>query len=254
MEKETIAMRFYPESIIPKRPGWDQESVDSLEELEAYMDECCRSYSSFNEKNEAEKAKWTKNGVVDFDAWEKEDPDGFMRMGLGEFNGFNGLDMIEHEIEVKKREDARRKEMHTQLFFYESDTKDRIFVLTDHLSNGYGILVTPSIGADDKDNFLLEVPELTDINHIDYEQPVPSSIVEAVSNRIDMNIPTDVCADGQSFREFIAERSGGIGTLLGEKATAELLCSIGVTYICMEKGMLVMDGSVINVIRRENEW
>lgn len=38
---------------------------------------------------------------IDYDAWEESDPDSFMKYALADFNGFNALDMMEYEIDVK---------------------------------------------------------------------------------------------------------------------------------------------------------
>jgi len=251
MKKETVAMRFYPESVIPKRVR-DEEPVESLEELERFFQVRTKSYAEFMKRVKVEERKWVKNGVVDYNAWEKEDPD-YMTLGLAEFNAFNGLEFIEHDIEVKKQQNARRKEMHTELFFYQSDVKDYMFVLDDHIDKGYGVFVTPRMGNEDKVNYLLEVPELTEINHIDYGQPVPEQIINAVSSKFGYDIPFDVCADARLFKAFISSQNGGAEKLAGEKTASELLCSIGVNYICIEDGMIVLNPELINVIRCEDD-
>lgn len=38
---------------------------------------------------------------IDYDAWDKADPDGCFDFGMAEFNGFNGLDMLEYDIDLK---------------------------------------------------------------------------------------------------------------------------------------------------------
>ena len=38
---------------------------------------------------------------IDYDAWDKADPEGFFDYGMAEFNGFNGLDMLEYDIDLK---------------------------------------------------------------------------------------------------------------------------------------------------------
>ena len=38
---------------------------------------------------------------IDYDAWDEADPDGCFDYGMAEFNGFNGLDMLEYDIDLK---------------------------------------------------------------------------------------------------------------------------------------------------------
>lgn len=38
---------------------------------------------------------------IDYDAWDREDPDGCFDYGMAEFNGFNGLEMLEYDIDLK---------------------------------------------------------------------------------------------------------------------------------------------------------
>lgn len=76
--------------------------------LKAHRDECVVAYREFMIKCGAEKKKWTKNGKVDYDAWEREDPKGFIAYGLAEVNGFNYIDMLEEEMKTEKEEDEKQ--------------------------------------------------------------------------------------------------------------------------------------------------
>ena len=42
-----------------------------------------------------------KESYVDYDEWDEKDPDGCWTYGLGEFNGFNALDQMQYDIDLK---------------------------------------------------------------------------------------------------------------------------------------------------------
>lgn len=110
--------------------------------------------------------------------------------------------------------------------------------------------------------YTVEIPDLTEDNHLTSAQPVASSIVTRVESRLGVAVPERVKAQGKEFRKWIGMTitRGRKAGLAEEKAAAELLDSVGV--ICNvwptaqtkpdgPKNVAVFDASNIKIIKCE---
>lgn len=121
---------------------------------------------------------------------------------------------------------------------------------------GYGLYLTSSYpsashysGADKSAEnhfvYTVEVPDLTDSNHIDFKQPVHSDIITKTERALNISIPEKIKGDGKEFRKFLANHferdllnnltenhsQDKSVHFLGEQAASEFLSSIGVCFI-----------------------
>lgn len=107
---------------------------------------------------------------------------------------------------------------------------------------GYGVYLTSRFrsaahysGADKRAAthyvYTVEVPGLTEDNHIDFKKPVHPDIVSRAEKRLGSVIPPKVSLDGKDFRKYLAKTLGGGSDLQSEKMAAEFLDSIGVAFI-----------------------
>lgn len=80
--------------------------------------------------------------------------------------------------------------------------------------------------------YTVEIPELTDINHLISAQPVHTTIVTLVEQKLGVSVPEKVKAVGKEFRKWVgctltgAKKKG----LEEEKRTGEFLNGIGILY------------------------
>ena len=83
-----------------------------------------------------------------------------------------------------------------------------------------------------KDHYLytVEIPELTDDNHLVSAKPVNSSIIQRVEAKLGQVIPPDKTLQGKEFRKWLGLTLAGSEKVdvQSEKAAAEFLDSIGV--------------------------
>lgn len=120
---------------------------------------------------------------------------------------------------------------------------------------GYGVYLTSSFksaahysGANKSATihyvYTVEVPEMTEDNHIDFKKHVHPNIIERAENKLGISIPQKVTLDGKDFRKFLAkyfEKQICIDLaegpmvkalqLAGEQHASEFLTSIGVVFI-----------------------
>lgn len=97
-------------------PGYEEmalkqeEPEESLDELLQQYKEACNAYRKCVEAKKEAEVPWRRTRIneqgkeetyIDYDAWEKADPVGFMNNALGEFNGFSDIDMLEDRIDMK---------------------------------------------------------------------------------------------------------------------------------------------------------
>lgn len=61
-----------------------------------FRDENGKEHEGFKEFSDRFKEEY-----VDYDEWAKEDSESCLAYGLGEFNGFNAIDMLEYDIDLK---------------------------------------------------------------------------------------------------------------------------------------------------------
>ena len=149
---------------------------------------------------------------------------------------------------------------------------------------GYGVYLTSSFksaahysGAN-KDAvthyvYTVEIPEITEDNHIAFKQPVNPEIVKRAENKLGFSIPEKVTLDGKGFRKFLAknfeeklnlapfgEIDKSAYQLQGEKLASEFLTTIGVNVITwpyswknpdLGINVAVLDENNINIIKVE---
>ena len=120
---------------------------------------------------------------------------------------------------------------------------------------GYGVYLTSSFksaahysGANKEATthyvYTVEIPEITEDNHIAFKQPINPYIVAKAQEKLSCAIPAKVTLDGKDFRKFLAKNFeekldlapfGEIDKtayqLQGEKLASEFLTSIGVNFI-----------------------
>lgn len=107
---------------------------------------------------------------------------------------------------------------------------------------GYGVYLTSSFksaahysgankGAATHFVYTVEVPELTEDNHIDFKKPVHLDIVKRAEQKLEAPIPQKFTLDGKDFRKYIAKILGGGSDVLSEKLASEFLNCIGVEFI-----------------------
>lgn len=121
---------------------------------------------------------------------------------------------------------------------------------------GYGVYVTSSYrsaahysgvnkNATTHYVYTVEVPDLTDDNHIDFKQQVHPDIVKRAEHKLGHTILKKYTLDGKDFRKYLAkmfesmicidlakgQSLSKVLTLAGEKAASEFLNSIGVEFI-----------------------
>ena len=107
---------------------------------------------------------------------------------------------------------------------------------------GYGVYLTSSFRsaahysgankeADTHYLYTVEIPEITETNHIAFKQSVNSEIVKRAENKLGDIIPQKYTLDGKDFRKFLAKKLGGGSDIQSEKLASEFLTSIGVDFI-----------------------
>lgn len=92
--------------------------------------------------------------------------------------------------------------------------------------------------------YTVEIPELTEDNHLISARPVAASIVKRVEEKLGVKAPEKVMAAGKLFRKWVGK------TLIGskkngfaeEKAAAELLDGLGVLYNVWPNAQTKPDG------------
>lgn len=110
--------------------------------------------------------------------------------------------------------------------------------------------------------YTVEIPELTESNHLVSALPVSPIILNKVEEKLGISAPEKVKAQGKEFRKWIgmtitgAKRAG----FAEEKAAAELLNSLGVLYNVWPtaqtkpdgpKNIAVFDAANVRIIKRE---
>lgn len=110
--------------------------------------------------------------------------------------------------------------------------------------------------------YTVEIPELTDDNHLVSALPVSPIIIKKVEEKLGVSVPQKVTTKGKGFRKWVgtfltgAKKAG----FAEEKASAEFLNSIGVLYNTWPtaqtkpdgaKNIAVFDTSNIHIVKRE---
>ena len=119
--------------------------------------------------------------------------------------------------------------------------------------------------------YTVEVPDLTDDNHIDFKKPVHPEIIKRTEQELGYTIPEKFTLDGKDFRKYLAKKfekricidlaegqslSKAL-TLAGEQEASAFLNSIGVEFITwpynwknpdLDLNIAVLDDSKIKIL------
>lgn len=92
--------------------------------------------------------------------------------------------------------------------------------------------------------YTVEVPPLTEDNHIVSARPVSPTIIYKVEQRLGVAVPDKVKTQGKEFRKWVGMALTGSkkAGFAEEKATAELLNSLGVLYNVWPQAQSKPDG------------
>ncbi len=92
--------------------------------------------------------------------------------------------------------------------------------------------------------YTVEVPPLTEDNHIVSARPVSPTIIYKVEQRLGVAVPGKVKTQGKEFRKWVGRTLTGSkkACFAEEKATAELLNSLGVLYNVWPQAQSKPDG------------
>ena len=79
--------------------------------------------------------------------------------------------------------------------------------------------------------YTVEIPDLTDDNHIDFKKSVHPEIIKRAEQELGYTIPEKFTLDGKDFRKYLAKKLGGGSDIQSEKLASGFLNSIGVEFI-----------------------
>jgi len=106
--------------------------------------------------------------------------------------------------------------------------------------------------------YTLEVPDLTEENHLFSRRPVHPSIIERTEKALGEQIPDEACAVGKFFRKYVGNRlTGKTGTvkqltgsadLDAEKAAAKFFREIGLEYFAWPQAQTIPNGLTNRVV------
>ena len=111
--------------------------------------------------------------------------------------------------------------------------------------------------------YTVEIPELTEDNHITSALPVSPIIINKVEEKLGVKAPEKVKAQGKEFRKWVGKTITGAkkAGFEEEKAAAELLNSVGVLYNVWPtaqtkpdgpKNIAVFDDANVHIVKREH--
>ena len=110
--------------------------------------------------------------------------------------------------------------------------------------------------------YTVEIPELTEENHLASALPVSPIIINKVEEKLGVSAPEKVTAQGKEFRKWVGMTLTGTkkNDFASEKAAAELLNSLGVLYNVWPtaqtkpdgpKNIAVFDAANVCIVKRE---
>jgi hypothetical protein len=104
--------------------------------------------------------------------------------------------------------------------------------------------------------YTLEIPDLTDGNHLSYTKPVHPSIIDRTEKTLGEKIPDEVKAESKCFRRYVGNRLlGKKGTvnqlkdkadIEAEKAASKFFSEIGLEYFVWPQGSWTNPNSPTN--------
>ena len=111
--------------------------------------------------------------------------------------------------------------------------------------------------------YTVEIPALTDENHLFSCKPVNASIVERTENVIGESIPDEVKEAGKLFRKYLGNlltgQRGTVKKMMGkadamaENAASEFLDKIGVDYLVWPQSQTKPDGDTNRAVLNEKK-
>ena len=111
--------------------------------------------------------------------------------------------------------------------------------------------------------YTVEVPILTENNHIFSCKPVNKEVVVRVEKAIDQTIPEEVKSAGKLFRKYLGNLlTGQLGTVkkmmgkadsVAENAVSQFLNTIGVVYLAWPQSQTKPDGETNRAVLNEND-
>lgn len=110
--------------------------------------------------------------------------------------------------------------------------------------------------------YTVEIPELTEDNHLVSAKPVSAIIVNKVEEKLGVKAPEKVKAQGKEFRKWVGMTITGAkkAGFAEEKAAAEFLNSVGVLYNVWPtaqtkpdgpKNIAVFEDANVHIVKRE---
>ena len=149
---------------------------------------------------------------------------------------------------------------------------------------GYGVYVTQKYGtaahyagsgagktASNHYVYTIEVPDMTEDNHLWSNRPVHPTIIERAVTKLGEHIPAEVVEKGKLFRKYIGNKlNGKCGTVKklsgsadieAEKAASKFLIEIGVELLVWpysqtkpdgEQNRAILDDSKVKIVKVES--
>ena len=110
--------------------------------------------------------------------------------------------------------------------------------------------------------YTVEIPDLTEDNHLVSAQPVAKAIIEKVETKLGQKVPEQAAAQGKKFRNWVGMTllNEKKNTFECEKAAAKFLNNIGVLYNVWPnaqskpegpKNFAVFDAGNVTILKRE---
>ena len=106
--------------------------------------------------------------------------------------------------------------------------------------------------------YTLEIPDMTDDNHLFSNRPVHPSVIERTEKALGEQIPEEACNVGKFFRKYIGNRltgkTGTVKQLIGnadldaEKSAAKFFSEIGLEYFAWPQAQTNPDGPTNRVV------
>lgn len=99
-----------------------------------------------------------------------------------------------------------------------------------------------------KDHYIytVEIPDVTEDNHIFFSDPVPPAIIKRAEAKLGQPISEKIAAKSGEFRKWVGLQLTGCKkrNLESERAAAEFLDSIGVLYIIVPRNWMKPEGEL----------
>ena len=111
--------------------------------------------------------------------------------------------------------------------------------------------------------YTVEVPQITEFNHIFSCKPVNASVIQRVEEAIGKKIPDEAKTAGKLFRKYLGNLlTGQLGTvrkmvgktdLVAETAASEFLNNVGIVYLAWPHSQTKPDGDTNRAVLNEED-